>query len=287
MIKISYKHSRAFTLIELLVVISIIGLLSSVVLASLSGTRERSGVAAGQTFDTHTYSAWNDDLVLSWEFDSHDGSNNIIDQTGNGNNLFLVNPGIITNTTNPFKIGKVISVSGDSGKTASSPSLIIGGPTNIYSVSFWINTTGTNSIEYLSNLFINTIPGRWRFYMDSSSNLVFTTVSSSGVVLSPPLPSFPIKINQWYHVMAVCDNNKVAMYINGKQVTNFSSFTDGVCHYNSNNLYILGSSLVGGPTNRYYLDNIRVYKKAFTVSQAREIYLAEKEGMYKVAMIKK
>jgi prepilin-type N-terminal cleavage/methylation domain-containing protein len=84
---ISNQH-RAFTLIELLVVISVIGLLSSIILAALSGARAKGAIGAGQLLDDHVYQAFGANAVALWNFDTGNGTT-VTDGSGNGNNLTL------------------------------------------------------------------------------------------------------------------------------------------------------------------------------------------------------
>ena len=60
---------RGFTLIELLVVVSVIGVLSAIVLASVSDARYEAELARGLVFEKNVHSALYDTLVAEYNFD--------------------------------------------------------------------------------------------------------------------------------------------------------------------------------------------------------------------------
>lgn len=264
------KFSRGFTLIELLVVISIIGLLSSVVMASVTAARKQGMIAAGQKFDAHTHSAFYDDLVLSWDFD-RDGGGVVQDLSGNGNNLVLAGATIDgPPTPNPFRTGKVISIG--PSKTASLPAPMKKPPSGKFSVSFWLypvlaagtpQTTVYIAYEPLTGILSQT----WRFS--------YTAGGTFGFKYTPVLASQTVSVGQlafntWHHIVVVCNttNNKIGVYINGKSTGTPLAVTG--CGFNPN----MALRLDG--TQPYHLDNIRIYAESLSLSFIQEQYLAGK-----------
>lgn len=267
-----HHHSRAFTLIELLVVISIIGLLSSVVMAALNGARQKGTVAAGQKFDGHTHAAFYDDLVLSWDFD-RDTATPVQDQSGNGNNLSLAGGATLTNTQNPFKSGQVLSV--DATHTAQKAAPLNKIPSTEFSVSFWVYPTITNQTHYFISYYA-AVDGSWRVgTTDTQTGLVFNFLSGTVKTASAGV----LKINEWYHVAAVCKGGKIGLYLNGKSTG--STDTVSSCALASNNALNLNG------TYPYYIDNVRIYSKALPLSFFEGQYLAEISELKTVAYSKK
>jgi prepilin-type N-terminal cleavage/methylation domain-containing protein len=97
-----------FTLIELLVVISIIGMLASVVLASLQSARDKARIASASIFDDNIKSALGSDLQA--EFDFNDTLTNTF-----GNEVFVWPPGHdpVYLSDTPIPGGKSLDVNGD------------------------------------------------------------------------------------------------------------------------------------------------------------------------------
>ena len=84
--------SKGFTLIELLVVISIIGVISSIVFVSFSGSRDKAKLAKAQNFDAQISHALGAYAVGIWRFEEGSGID-IHDESGYGNNgTFVGNP---------------------------------------------------------------------------------------------------------------------------------------------------------------------------------------------------
>jgi prepilin-type N-terminal cleavage/methylation domain-containing protein len=278
---------QAFTLIELLVVIAIIGILSGLIVVTMSGATQKATLAKAQVFSNSLRNALALNLISEWKFDelttATEGAS-IQDTWGGGNNAILS-----TNSDGLDKIrtgtncvsGSCLSFDGTddyvyvSGSDSASSNLAI---TGAITLSGWVkfNTTGNSYFLFGRGLSLTgggdygyavcRYSGNNRIYFDTYSTTARSSLYSSSTITD----------NNWHLITVTWDGttgaNSKNIYIDGaldRQGTSsisemgtpeyqFRIGRDGLNHY----------PLDGS------IDDVRVYNTAIPISQIKEQYYA-------------
>lgn len=263
------SQKTGFTLIELLVVVSIIGLMSSVVLASLNSVRGRAQITAGQKFSTSLYRAYGADAVATYEFDEPSG---IFLDSSNRYNLTPSNSDQVDrNSDTPngsrYSIRFLDFNAVDHVRTAAGVNVNVG---SVYTLSAWVKQT-VNSPGAL-RIFLSFGP----YYMSiNSSNFFYVYWLTQGGVAATLTSTSPISLNVWNHVTLTHSGNTSVLYVNGREVRRDSLSTSGVI----NAPLFLGSHT--DPSNRYpfagLLDDVRIYSQSLVASDVQKLYADTKD----------
>ncbi len=266
------KNNKGFTLIELLVVISVIGVLSSVVLASLNSARDKARITAGIQFSANLYHSLGSEAIGGWNFDEGSGTSTIDDLSGYLNNGTLTN-GVAWSTDTPSGKGYSLSFDGinDYVNMGTRDSLQMG--TGAVTVEHWVKPAAWNDYK---SLFYGAAGGSTHGYgtllANDGSSFRYEVYGSTGGRQVYHV-SMGIKIGQWNHIVAVFDgeNNYMQVYLNGVEKHKVTILDPG--DVINPTVFVLGSHGAGGWFYEGLMDTVRVYKRAVKEAEVQKLYV--------------
>ncbi|MDD4531161.1 MAG: prepilin-type N-terminal cleavage/methylation domain-containing protein [Candidatus Pacebacteria bacterium] len=251
---------KAFTLIELLVVIAIIGILSGLIVVTMSGVTQKANIAKAQVFSNSLRNALMLDLISEWKLDGNTNDdwgiiNGIWHGSGGGTNL--------TANYRPASecvFGQCLNFDGTDDYVNFGSWDLVGTP---ITASVWINPSTSPSLMSDKRFF----SANYHDVRFNAGILEVRIYDTAFRYLTCPATNF--SANTWYNIVISSTSNDMRLYVNGA-LCDTSDILTLIAHpYNLN----IGANYAGD--NRFFsgmMDDVRIYGAAVPVSEIREQY---------------
>ncbi|MFH1657192.1 MAG: LamG-like jellyroll fold domain-containing protein [bacterium] len=255
-------NSKAFTLIELLVVISIIGLLASIVLASLEGGEQRAITGKAMSFSHTVRVSLGSDLVGEWKFEEGSGIT-AKDSSGSDNHGTLVNsPQWVAGI-----FGKALEFNGSTNyvRVPDSQDLRI---ENEITLEAWVNSKDLDRSSYIINKRHSSSTLAWRSYTIGCGSNKFRFYISDASQTYTLYTNNTYNGNEWHHIVGTWDGNNMRIYVNASEDGLMPK--TGSIPYDTNYLYIGGFDST--PEFIGTIDEVRIYDHALDMAEIQQLY---------------
>jgi len=269
---------QAFTLIELLVVIAIIGILSGLIVVSMSGVTQKATMAKAQVFSNSLRSSMMMEMIAEWKFDNLSGTveqeisitANFVTDSWETNHGTAGGSPTLKNGNNCIS-GNCLSFNGSTDFIGGSLSGI--SSAKRWAIAAWIKTTDADA-QIIDTRTAN-VNGAI-IYTTAASTLYGYVCSTSDLKIY--IYNVPINNNVWHHVVWQRNgDNEVSLYFDGTLATPSGKTTDAnISTYSETwSTFSLGSR--HSHDSYFYnglLDDVRIFNAAIPTSQIKEQYYA-------------
>lgn len=272
----------AFTLIELLVVIAIIGILSGLIIVSLSGTTQSANVAKYQIFSNSLRNSLMANLVSEWKFDqiNSPSTDQTPDSWGGGNVATLRQEayGISCDSTHCPQLqtsnciyGNCLSFDGMNDYVALNEGDNL--KVDEITVELWVNPTiATNGSPIRTN-----VTNKYYVAFHANGNFAWH-VRKSDNTGSYIYSSVAVSAGKWHHIAATYSKSQAfqRLYLDGVKVADTSNFSWTPLVVSGSYGWVVGYADWAASYAFYkgLIDNVRFYSAPLSISQVREQYYA-------------
>ncbi|MFA5432021.1 MAG: LamG-like jellyroll fold domain-containing protein [Candidatus Paceibacterota bacterium] len=292
---------QAFTLIELLVVIAIIGILSGLIVVSMSGVTEKATIAKAQVFNNSLKNSLLSNLVSEWKFDgtttanSPATTNDVLDTWGGNSGSFCAINGSFPHPVPIVKTGSDCIYNSclyfdnidDQILTNSNLKYLGGGMT----ISAWIKIdNSTADTSYILSKPWNG-NGYYNYHLVWSGNIInFSLGGTTAGMTTASTPANSVQKGKWYFVTTTVNSDTASVspklmqvFINGTSVAStthtISSWVPTLGGGDSSLKLVLGymyqcDTSVMWAMLHGTLDDVKLYNNAIPTSQIKEQYYA-------------
>ncbi|MFZ3054838.1 MAG: LamG-like jellyroll fold domain-containing protein [Minisyncoccales bacterium] len=263
---------KAFTLIELLVVIAIIGILSGLIVVSMSGVTKKATIAKAQVFSNSLRNALMLNLVSEWKFE--EGSGTVANDTWKGTANGTIT-GATYSATASCLYGGCLAFSG-TGQYVTVSHAVVPVFTTKLTVMSWVKGVAQANGTVISQWDDN---GKRSWIMNSSNGLLRVGLSSDGGATNYKsyVTSSVIGFdNDWHFIGFSYDTGTLSLYVDGV-VADVTLVADGTCNslFDSDANLTIGCALSSGSETNLFVGNIddtRLYNDSVPTSQIKEMY---------------
>ncbi len=294
------KKSIGFTLIELLVVIAIIGLLSSIALVTLKGTKEKARIAKLLQFDSSIYHALGSNLVGHWNFnEEEDGTcqgaspdyNDICDSSGYNNHGDNVNDNIARLDHESGQLKQVFRKYGTFDGINSYvevPHKEILNAVDEITISLWLRPDAvqtTNGAGFVGIISKDKHNGQYLLALKIDN---LEPVFYIGDPYRTKYAGITIPADKWSHVVftAKIDTGDyfIGGFINGERISPENNYRSGLTFNIENEEVLFIGQYSSGARFFGHIDEVRIYREILSSGQIKKLYV---EGAVKKGLLTK